>query len=153
MTDEEKMAFLGQMLKGADIKQLIIDNHGTINFHQSAKAPTDNSMSVTPQQMATAIERTMQQGLWWSGTAWSVAYRIYCLHGYKGSQSQFERDVDSWTFTRTLAYACKLDAISKPLREDPLFGSVDDWRNRGVNSRKVKLGAALEEQLKSGGSE
>ncbi|MBR5697534.1 MAG: hypothetical protein IKX44_02775 [Prevotella sp.] len=104
-----------------------------------------------PEVMAWAVEKTIRDGYWWGNVSWSVVYRIYQMKGYRGSISQFVRDVSQWPFTKRLPYECNYDAIQKPVTSGKLCGMPENWRDNGAHEQTVKLGMALMEELDKNG--
>ena len=103
----------------------------------------------TPEQMCKAIEKTMDEGLWWANTAWAVVFRIYQMKGYMGSISQFVREVGDLPFKRHLNYECNDDAVSKPLRTGKLTGLPQNWINSGAHRKHQILAEKLLDYLNS----
>ena len=102
-----------------------------------------------PEVMAWAVEKTIRDGYWWGNVSWSVVYRIYQMKGYRGSISQFVRDVSQWPFTMHVSFDCNDDAVGKPIRTGKIQRSLDKWAEDGASSQFIILGEALMQALSS----
>ena len=79
----------------------------------------------TQEEMCEAVRETHRQGYWWSNRSWAVVYRVYQMKGYMKGFSDFVREVEQWPVK--VSFACKYDAVQKPIAEGLLIGSLDKW--------------------------
>lgn len=64
MTDDEKMALLGEMLGKAKIGQLIVDNHGTVTYNEAGEAQIGKTKQGTmPNELMTDEAQALLQKL------------------------------------------------------------------------------------------
>ena len=103
---------------------------------------------VAPEAMVRAVEQTMTQGYWWANTSWAIVYRVYQMKGYKGSISQFEREIKTWPWKKELVFPCTYDGIQKPLSSGKLTRTIDKWEEDGASKQMINLGEALLNYLK-----
>jgi hypothetical protein len=127
------------------------DYHGNVYYGKGEYVDVEEEIEgmPTPEQMCKAIEKTMDEGLWWANTAWAVVFRIYQMKGYMGSISQFVREVGDLPFKRHLNYECNDDAVSKPLRTGKLTGLPQNWINSGAHRKHQILAEKLLDYLNS----
>ena len=97
----------------------------------------------SPETMVRAVEKTISDGHWWGNVSWSVVYRIYQIKGYRGTISQFVRDVSHWPFTIQIRFDCNDDAVGKPIRTGKISRSLDKWAEDGASQQFIILGEAL----------
>lgn len=97
----------------------------------------------TNRQMAKACEMTMEDGLWWGHATWAVVFRVYQTLGFKGSVSEFVREVKVWTWKKDPEYQCSDDSVGKPLREGKLVMPIEKWEGEGVMKRCITLASRL----------
>jgi len=122
-----------------------------INNYYGQSQPTDGEAAnecPSQDQMKQAVMATMKQGFWWSNRSWAVVYRVYQLRGYRGSISQFIREVETWQLEST--FTCNYDAVQKPLASGQLIGDPVKWELQGTQAQFVKLADALQEELEKG---
>ena len=103
----------------------------------------------SPEVMAKAVEKTIDDGLWAKGTCWSVVYVVYRILGYEGSVSDFVREVESWKFAKPMIYKCNRDSVGKPLRDKRMTYNLDKWLSNGVQKQFYILAIALLGEIKS----
>jgi len=96
-----------------------------------------------PEAMVEAVEKTIESGHWWANLCWSVVYRIYQMKGYKGSISQFVREVAGWPFFKPVKWECNDDAVGKPVRSGKISRELDKWTDDGAPMQFYILGEAL----------
>ena len=128
--------------------------HGPVyNYHgMLQKDPQESGMDSeeeppSPSDMAAACEQTLEEGLWWGHTSWSVVYRIYCIKGYKGNMSAFTKEVEKWPLTDKFPYNCDKDSVGKPLQRGKMAGPLEKWGTEGAQPKEIKLGERLMELL------
>jgi hypothetical protein len=107
---------------------------------------TDDELP-SAEEMAAACEVTKEEALWWGNASWSVAYRIYCIFGYKGNEETFIEEVKGWPFKNPFNYICNRHALSRPLQRGRINGPLEKWAANGASKREVKLGERLMEIL------
>ena len=107
---------------------------------------TDDELP-SAEEMAAACEVTKEEALWWGNASWSVAYRIYCIFGYKGNEETFIEEVKGWPFKNPFNYICNRHALSRPLQRGRINGPLEKWAADGASKREVKLGERLMEIL------
>ena len=95
------------------------------------------------EKMVRAVEKTVSDGYWWGNISWSVVFRIYQMKGYRGTVSQFVRDVSHWPFTKRIRFDCNDDAVGKPIRAGKISRSLDKWAEDGASMQFIILGEAL----------
>lgn len=101
----------------------------------------------SPSDMAAACEQTLEEGLWWGHTSWSVVYRIYCIKGYKGNMSAFTKEVEKWPLADKFPYNCDKDSVGKPLQRSKITGPLEKWGAEGAQPKEIRLGERLMELL------
>lgn len=104
---------------------------------------SDDDELPTRDMMAAACEKSYKEGLWWSDTAWSVVFRIYCIKGYKGTVKSFVDDVPFWPFQHPFAMHCNRHSVSRPLQRGRITGPLSKWAANGALAREIKLGERL----------
>ena len=107
---------------------------------------TDEDLPLA-EEMAAACEETKEEGFWWGNASWSVAYRIYCIFGYKGNEEAFIEEVKGWPFKNPFNYICNRHALSRPLQRGRINGPLEKWAADGASKREVMLGERLKEIL------
>ena len=117
-----------------------MDKDGGISFQHVRR--TGKSI-IQPEVMATALEKTMEEGYWWASTAWAVVYRVYQMEGFTGSIRQFVREVKEWPWQKALAFPCTYDSIQKPIVSGKLSGSIDKWKEDGAPEQMERLARRL----------
>ena len=133
-------------------------NYGTMNQVEAGATQINNyygqavaqqaeaeAEAPTEQQMKQAVAVTVREGLWWSNRSWAVVYRVYQMKGYKGSISQFVRQVEGWQMDNT--FCCNYDALQKPLASGQLIGNPEKWVQQGAQKQATALAAALLAEL------
>ena len=111
---------------------------------------TENKTAATvppPEVMVKAVEKVIEKGHWWANLSWSVVYRIYQMKGYKGSISQFVREVAGWSFTKLVKWDCNDDAVGKPIRSGKISRELSKWVEDGAPMQFYLLGEALMKEL------
>lgn len=150
MTAEEKKELLNGLFNGATIygkQYFFFGDQNTMNINESSPSENTQEDLPTAEQMAKVVESTISKGLWWGNTAWSVIFRIMQMRGYKGSVSQFVRDVSKWPFSGEVRFICSDDAVSRPLRDGKMLKSLESWPSEGVQGRACLLGEAVCKEL------
>lgn len=151
-TDEEKVqrvynfnSSVGQFIEHVDTVNFTLDGNG--QFHFNNVGQTVMKKLPSPHQMVAAVEQVIIEGLWYADRSWAVVFRVYQIAGYKGSVSNFVREVLAWPWSKPLECNPYDDAVTKPLRDGKMMSDVDDWEAEGVPSRNRVLAEALMRKL------
>ncbi len=139
--------FKGANFNGANL-QIQVGNNNTQYQYGNRNTDSEPSTMPTAETMVKVVESTISKGLWWGNTAWSVVFRIMQLSGYKGSISQFVREVETWPFSYKIPYSCNIDSISKPLRKGTLSRGIDNWNEDGAQKQYIILANEITSELK-----
>ncbi len=148
MDRERQMTIVNHINFHAPVGSYQYITSSTVHFHhdgeyaEAEEIKEDYSLP-SHVQFCRAIEKTMNDGLWWASTAWAVVFRVYQMKGYQGSIRQFVREIKDWEWKRALAYPCTYDGIQKPIVSGKLAGPVDRWKEEGVMEQMQKLGMML----------
>ena len=118
------------------------ENKSALEKPEEAKDEDDDDLP-SAEDMASACEKTKEEGLWWGNASWSVTFRIYCILGYKGNEESFINLVEGWPFKQAFKYVCNRSALDRPLRRGRINGPLDKWAAEGASKREVKLGERL----------
>ena len=141
MTEEEKLKILEGIIKnGASIGQLVIENHGTMNYNAGGEKKA-NLDDVTLDDMKKAVAEC---GMYMYAVAGiTVAYAIgRDLCHWTLSQSDFERKM------RMMGYDCKDGTIANTLRNNPYMREhVSKWATLGAKSEVLRLRDELQKSL------
>ena len=133
-------------IKNYTVYQSPVTYEGPVNYYNSQAEKEDRDEMPSQEQMARAVETTVQRGMWWSSRSWSVVFRIYQMMGYPGNISQFIRDAVRWNIKT--GFECSYDAVQKPIAKGLLMGDTDKWETNGATRQAVMLGDALLDELK-----
>lgn len=138
---------VGQHIDHVDKIEFCMDGEGNFSFGHvdemkmtkglSSQASTDFPSA---ERMAEAVEKTIRGGYWWGNTAWSVVYRVMQMKGYKGSQTDFVREVETWPFSYKIPYKCNIDSVGKPLRKGTMVRDLEYWQQDGAQAQYIRLG-------------
>lgn len=112
---------------------------------EKATVQMEDSELPTREALIQAVAATEKEGLWWSSRSWAVVYRVYQMKGYKGSISEFVREVKAWELKTD--HECNYDAVQKPMASGVLSGAPDRWKANGAQGQAVKLAEALLKEL------
>ena len=112
---------------------------------EKATVQMEDSELPSREALIQAVTATEKEGLWWSSRSWAVVYRVYQMKGYKGSISEFVREVEAWNLKTD--YKCDYDAVRKPVASGILIGTPDRWKANGAQGQTVKLAEALLREL------
>ena len=118
-------------------------------LHQEADDNSQETDGEPPsaEEMVVACEQTRSECLWWGNASWSVTFRVYCILGYKGNETSFIEDVNSWPFKKPFAYICNRHSLGRPLQRGRINGPLEKWASDGASTQEIKLGERLMEIL------
>lgn len=125
-----------------DAGQMPVMPHTQVDT-QNTDEEEEEDVLPSPEDMVAACVKTKEEGLWWGNASWSVAFRIYCILGYKGNDESFIGSVNGWPFKQPFKYVCNRSALDRPLRRGRINGPLDKWAAEGASNREVKLGERL----------
>jgi len=141
---------VGQHIDHVDRIDFRMDGDGNFSFGHVDEMgmvknkPSNASTDIpTAARMAEAVEKTIRDGYWWGNTAWCVVFRVMQMMGYKGSQTDFVREVDKWPFSYAIQYKCNIDSVGKPLRKGTMVRDVEYWQQDGAQPQYVRLANEL----------
>lgn len=151
----EKFGAGGTFVFGDQVTNKYVENEigyveaGGIGIQINNGAPKEASGQEdtlpTREAMIQAVEATEKEGLWWSSRSWAVVFRVYQMKGYKGSISEFVREVKAWGLKND--HECNYDAVQKPVASGVLSGTPERWKANGAQGQTVKLAEALLKEL------
>ena len=123
-----------------------VHDNEVVNLNiDKATVKMEDSDLPTREAMIQAVEATEKEGLWWSSRSWAVVFRVYQMKGYKGSISEFVREVKAWCLKTD--HECNYDAVQKPVASGVLSGTPERWKANGAQGQTVKLAEALLREL------
>lgn len=123
-----------------------VHDNEVVNLNiDKAMVKVEDSDLPTREAMIQAVEATEKEGLWWSSRSWAVVFRVYQMKGYKGSISEFVREVKAWGLKTD--HECNYDAVQKPVASGILSGTPERWKANGAQGQTVKLAEALLREL------
>ena len=123
-----------------------VHDNEVVNLNiDKATVKMEDSDLPTREAMIQAVEATEKEGLWWSSRSWAVVFRVYQMKGYKGSISEFVREVKAWGLKTD--HECNYDAVQKPVASGILSGTPERWKANGAQGQTVKLAEALLREL------
>lgn len=117
-------------------------NYGTV-YQGAGMCNASESETPTMERLMKACEKTQKEGYWWANASWSVVFAVYMKLGYKGSASQFIRDVNGYDFTAGMKWQCNDDSVTKNIRERGLMEKIESWDRLGVPKPYAILAKAL----------
>lgn len=101
----------------------------------------------TAETMMSVCEQTLAEGLWWGDASWGTAYQIFRQKGYKGGIDLFVDDVKSWPWKRGFPKKCNKYSVGDSARRGAITWPLPKWKEKGAQSREVKLGERIFELL------
>lgn len=156
MTNEEKQAFLAQMM-GAMKEANINMEHAQINLivesgakvvYQEVNAPAASSdKPLTREELAKAVMAV--QAYMWGASAYAV---LFCEcrdhHSYPNVYSEFEKVVDEIALERGLSWRCKPGTLSDAFSDNSYLKlNVEKWKDNGAKKRSLLLLEKFQEEL------
>ena len=121
---------------------------GRVTDAEEPEGIKPKSVVPPPEVMVKVVEKTILEGYWWANISWSVVFRIFQEKGYKGTVSQFVREVSTWPFTKPIRFDCNDDSVGKPIRSGRITRDISKWQEDGASAQFIILGEALLKGLK-----
>lgn len=145
MTTEEKMQMMEALVKGgASIGQLIIENSGTITYHDNRgcgeqQKKEEPKVDLTPELLSKAIMGV--QDMFWGNSSYAV---LFCVcrdcYSYPDNRTQFERMVELLPHREMFSRSCTPGVISSTFSDNPYMNyHIDNWKKNGAHERVLKL--------------
>ena len=156
MTDKEKMRFLEKLTCNVKIGLLIMDNHGTMNFTNNMESGRSKKKEDREMPSWDIVAKAIQnvQKLFWGNSSYAVLYCVFRdYYSYKGSRSQYEREIGLLHFQVTPLYICTPGVVSSTFSDNRYMElHIDKWADNHAPERTMKLVEgfikALDEQVK-----
>jgi hypothetical protein len=134
-TTEQLMDMVKNITSNAKIGQFIVENHGTVNYHEkSGEAPDDRHMRQVLQELMEAKDENGNK-LMVEQQQWFAVYRFcveYCK--YPANIAEFERTITKMHL-ENLNPPCKASSISKASQSlTALACKVSQWGQYAVSN-------------------
>ncbi len=170
--DEEALEFINRLLErysvgiynyfqGATINNLVINGNmnksGTDHISNNGRQEEAQDKKADREMpswdiITKAIENV--SGLFWGNSSYAVLYCVFRdYYSYKGSRSQYEREIGLLHFQVTPLYICTPGVVSSTFSDNRYMElHIDKWADNHAPERTMKLVEgfikALDEQVK-----
>lgn len=141
-TPEQLMDMVKNITSNAKIGQFIVENHGTVNYHEkSGEAPDDRHMRQVLQELMEAKDENGNK-LMVEQQQWFAVYRVLVEYGnYPGRCPTSPAPWRSWAWTG-LPLLASTTAFAKPAKLFPVLPARSRNGSNTVRSAKPMLNSA-----------